>query len=120
MTVSRALSRSSPLRQWLWLQMATLRECGEMMRSAPRRREAIDRLKKGGAPTAVINPALAAAEHLPKPFSVKPPIPGQVPHRIIFLRPLPFQHRFGAAILKLLAPVGGDGSAAVMPNYRSG
>src|SRR5687768_1684447 len=52
-------------------------------------------------------------------LGIHPASPTQMSGGIIFVGPLPLEHRFGPAIVHLLLPVGRDRAPTMMPDHGS-
>src|SRR5207248_9994800 len=72
------------------------------------------------APDAMLDARSAPPEHVGQPVAVDTAGPARVPGAIVFLGPLPFEHRLRAAVPDLLLPVSAHRVAAVVPDHRGG
>src|SRR5437762_4002653 len=78
------------------------------------RRRLVERLKRCGAPRAVIDPA--TAQQLRKTWAVYAAGPAHVAGAVVFPRPLSLEHRLRAAVATLLFPVRAHRPPRVVPN----
>src|SRR2546430_12867068 len=73
----------------------------------------IEGLIRRDAPGAVIDARPAPPERPRQPVAIDAAGPARVPRAVVFLRPLPLEHRLGPAVPDLLLPVGAHRVAAV-------
>src|SRR6266704_14641 len=83
------------------------------------RRRFVERLKRGGAPLAMIDAPHPPAQ-VGQTVGINPSGPQGMAGGIVFLGPLAFQHGLGLAVAALLLPVGQHRIAPVMPNEGRG
>ena len=80
------------------------------------RRGLVYRLKRRAAPNAMVD----ARASDPVRWAVDASCPAGVSGVVVAFRPLRLEQRLGAAVSRLLAPVGTDRSAAVVPDKSRG
>src|SRR5207247_9133857 len=77
----------------------------------------VERLKRRDAPDAVIDPRATPPERVRQPVAIDAAGPAHVPQAVVFLGPLALEHRLRPAVADLLAPVGAQRVAAVVPDH---